>query len=306
MINWVDFLKKNKIYFYVFILGWFVFFEFINPISKVLIGYFTGDLFRDLKGFSDLAFQAHEKMLTLSFVLLLYVCFKKTVSFFEFLLLNVIVFLGNIYEFLDKYVHAALFKLGLFNSFLREGAIEINPQYTRILVFLICYLAIIGILTFKNKRSIDRAFMLIISSSVLITTFLFHIAIPMGFLSFYKNEKIELIMSDAKYNEKKYFCSNKKCSLVSQEDFVKSGNSEHIKISGNFVGTESVISGCVLRKEERNYLCFSDSQSLLSMGYLSKIWFALLTAVAHGVWIYFGFFFLFLHKRKAIRKLVGA
>ncbi len=306
MKSWVDFLKNNTVYLYVFILCWFLFFELINPISKVLFAHFNGELNNNLKYFSDLAFQSHEKMLTLSFVLLLYVFLKKTISFFEFFLLNIIVFFGGIYEFLDKYVHPLLFKIGIFNSILREGATEINPQYTRILLFIVFYIGLLVLIFIKQKRSIDRTFVFLISSSVLITTFLFHISIPMSFLSFYKHEKIYLVMSEAKYAERNYFCNNKICSEVSMEDFNKNERQEYIKTSGNFIGTESVIEGCILREHENIYICFVDSKSLFSMGYLSKTWFAFLTAVAHGFWIYFGFLFLFLHKRKIIRKLASA
>ncbi len=314
---------------------YFISFDILFPINKVILSFFSGDLFdlNNLKYLADNMVYSHAKVMTVGFLLMCFLIFKRTISIIEFTILNAFVFIFDIYEFMDNYLHGFLFSTGIFNSLLRQGATEINPQYTRILLFLVGFIALSIMICFKNKRTIDRAFVFIISASMIITTFVFHLAIPMGLFKLDKQEKIELFVKNIEELPIKYLCKDKSCLVIDksfkeeniiskagnvvfseQENFISSAkeflsndknkNLTYVAISGNFIGTDVILKACRIKEEESVTLCYFDNKSTEKVALMSKLWFAFLTCLAHFIWIYFGLGLLLLHKNRIVSKLV--
>lgn len=317
------------------VLFYFISFKVAYPVNQTVYHFFNGSLFQMdvLKDLSNSAFLIHSKMITLGFVLLVILLFKRNISLLQFTLTVVAVFILPIYEWIDMYGHETVFSLGLYNSIMREGATQVNPQYTRIVLFVIGLIALIVLVIRKKTRTMDRAFMLLITGSIIITTFLFHIAIPMGTLKISKDEKIKAFYTEIIEVPIGYACRNKNCYVLDtqfkqeskkilldsikqedQDNFIleaknyfsneKNRNYPYLKAVGNFVGTDTTFSACIYRAKENKFLCTFDNQQMISQGLLAKIWFALLTAIAHFIWIFFGFGLLFLHKYRKIQKIV--
>lgn len=317
------------------LIFYFVSFKVAYPVNLTIYHFFNGSLFQMdiLKELSNSSFLIHSKMITLGFVLLVILLFKRSLNLIQFTLTVVAVFLLPIYEWIDLYGHETVFNLGLYNPIMREGATQVNPQYTRIVLFILGFIALFVMVILKKTRTIDRAFMFLIAGSMIITTFLFHVAIPMGTLKLSKDEKIKAFYTELIEVPIGYACRNKNCYVfdlqfkqeskkilldsIKEEDqdtFIaeakkyfsngKNKNYPYLKSVGNFIGTDTTFSACIFRARENKYLCTFDNQQMISQGLLAKIWFALLTAIAHFTWIFFGFGLLFLHKYHKIQKIV--
>ncbi len=317
------------------VLFYFISFKVAYPVNLTVYHFFNGSLFQleILKTLSNNSFFIHSKMITLGFVLLVILLFKRNLTLFQFTLTVVAVFLSPIYEWIDIYGHETIFNMGIYNPIMREGATQVNPQYTRIVLFLLAFIALTVLVLIKKTRTMDRAFMFLIAGSMIITTFLFHVAIPMGTLKLSKDEKIKAFYTELIEVPIGYACRNKNCYVLDlqfkqeskkilldsikeedQENFIaeakkyfsneKNKNYPYLKSVGNFIGTDTTFSACIFRAKENKFLCTFDNQQMVSQGLLAKIWFALLTAIAHFIWIFFGFGLLFLHKYRKIQKVV--
>ncbi len=317
------------------VLFYFISFKIAYPVNLTVYHFFNGSLFQMevLKDLSNTSFLIHSKMITLGFVLLLILLFKKSLNLIQFTLTVIAVFLLPIYEWIDIYGHETVFNLGVYNSIMREGATQVNPQYTRIVLFILGFIALFVMVLMKKTRTMDRVFMFLIAGSMIVTTFFFHIAIPMGTLKLSKDEKIKSFYTELIEVPIGYACRNKNCYVfdlqfkqeskkillnsIKEEDqdvFIseakkyfsndKNKNYPYLKSVGNFVGTDTTFSACIFRAKENKFLCTFDNQQMISQGFLAKIWFALLTAIAHFFWIFFGFGLLFLHKYYKIQKIV--
>lgn len=317
------------------IIFYFISFYLAVPVNLTIYHMVVGDLYdySNLESIANKSFIIHSKLITLGFILSILLIARKNINLMLFTAITFIVFVFPIYEFIDNYIHEILFKTGIYNFAIREGGSQVNPQYTRILLFILSSFVLLVLFLNKKTRTIDRTFMLLISGAVIITTFFFHMAIPMGSLKLSKAEKVNefvKIMVEAPIG---YACKNKNCFVLDQDfnvvnkiilnntikddfedSFIRGAKlfyskpenkmSYYFKTLGNFIGTDTTFSSCLYRVREKVFLCSFDNTQMRSQGLLAKIWFSLLCAIAHFTWIFLGSGLLFIHKDKIIQKIV--
>ncbi len=299
---------------------------------NTIYGFINGAVFNDkkLSSLADNIVSVHAKLLTLGFLLAVFIVVKKRITLINFSVILFISWFLGLYEFMDKYVHPLLMNTGIFSSFLRSGATELNPQYTRLTLFLLATI-ILFVLSYRNKtRTIDRSFILLINLSMVVTTFIFHLAIPMGLLKYTKEERLNTYVTNAQELPVEFFCKNKTCIFFDEkfeektEKFI--GNREMSEQysgfvnyskeffshnenlvypvygnAGDFVGSTSTFQLCLFKDKE--FICAFDNNSMKNYGTLSKAIFAFLVSIAHGIWIFGGLLLLAMHKTRAIKKI---
>lgn len=317
----------------VFFILFFLIFEII-PVWINIVDLFLSKGLLDkkilLKATDDSIF-IHSRLLNVGMLLTFVAIIKKKINVIDFGLILLVSFWTKMYELIDNSVHPYLIKVGFFDFLFKTNITELNPQYTRIIIFTLFFSILLLMVVFRKTRTMDRSFIFLISSSILITTFLFHMALPMGMLRYTKHEKMENFVSHAKENNDGYFCKKRSCiflyddfteideSFVGNRNLIEKNNDFilHSKeffskkeneiypiygISGDFIGTYSVFKVCL--KKQYGYMCSFDDSLLKDYGYQSQLWFSFLTSVAHAFWIFFGILFLFLHKLKLMKFLV--
>jgi hypothetical protein len=328
------FIKSLHIFCFI-IISKVLFIDVFPAWYDVFSAFFSGKLndYDVLFGVNDGAVSIHSKLITLSFVLMIVVLIKRNLSLVGFTVALIISFELDLYEFLDQSVHPFLMNLGVFDSFKRPGINEVNPQYTRLFLFVSVAIVLFVTSCWKKTRTLDRSFVTIISWSVIITSFLFHMAIPMSMLKYAKNDRMSSFVEQIVELPSNYFCKNKTCLFFDKsfnekkELFV--GDKELAKQfsgfidwskefyslpenrqqrlhgnSGNFVGVISIFHACIYT-DVGEMLCAIDDNSMKNYGRLAQLWFAFLTSMAHGIWIFVGVLLLSLHKSRKIKYLVG-
>ncbi len=328
------FVKSINIFCFLLIFK-VLFLDILPAWNSVLSAFLSGKLndYDVLFRVNDNAVSVHSKIITLAFVLMLVALIRRNLSLIGFSVSLFVSFELDLYEFLDKVVHPFLMSLGVFDSFKRSGIEDINPQYTRL--FLFVFVAILLVLTslWKKTRTLDRSFITIISLSVIVTSFLFHMAIPMSILKYTRIDRMNSFVEQIVELPSDYFCKNKTCLFFDKEfkerqelfvgskelanqfnGFIESSKSfyslaENRKHrlhgnSGNFVGVISIFHACIY-KDNGGMLCAIDDKSMKDYGRLAQLWFAFLTSMAHGFWIFGGVLLLSLHKNRKIKHLVG-
>jgi hypothetical protein len=314
------------------LIGGILLLDIIPSWFLVIYNFINGSVF-DTKALANLAekvVSVHSNLLTLGFLITLFAIIKKRITLINFgAILFVSWFLG-IYEFMDETLHPLLMQTGIFSKFLRPGISELNPQYTRLFLFLITTITLF-ILVCRNKtRTIDRSFVLLINLSMIITTFIFHLAIPMGILKYAKTERLNNYVENMTELPNEFFCKNKTCiffddkfvekkekfvgerALVEQfsgfidysKNFFSDKNNLGFPVygsAGDFIGTKSIFHACVLKTNE--FICAFDSNSMKNYGLISKAMFAFLLSIAHAIWLFGGLYLLSMHKNRSIKKL---
>lgn len=326
---------KNKLEILSFIFIFYILFGEIIPVwGNVFELFLNKEIFNTkiLIDVTDDMLFVHSRILMLGILLTIFAVIKKSIGIIDFASLLLISFSTKLYELMDKELHPLIFKTGILNYFLHENSSVLNPQYTRILFFLISFIALFSLILFKKTRTIDRFFIFLISGSILVTTSLFHIVLPMGMLKYAKKEKMEELIYQGYNLENKYLCKHKTCIILDKDlnekkemfigdinlqknnqnfineakKFFINKNNEKFPIygmSGNFIGTYTVFNVCL--KKENEYLCIIDDNAIKDYGLHSELWFAFLTSIAHTFWLLFGLVLLWLHKSKLIRKIVN-
>lgn len=339
-IQEIFFKKINKLQLVSLFFIVFVFFaEVLSPWFSVLKSFFESAFFEKnhLEYVMGESFSVHSKMLTFGFLLILTMIFKRTIGLLLFAIILFISFFTDLYHFMDETIHPLLFNTGIFSTFVRNNVNGINPQYTRLTLFVIVSIILLVMVFLKKLRTIDRSFVVIISMSIMITTFIFHVAIPMGILKYAKKEHTERFIEEIYNLPTSYVCRNKTCLLYDEKfneisekflgnrelaqqfagfidaskDFYSHPENRINPIygnSGNFTGVVSIFHICIYKNNEGkdSYFCVIDDNAMKDYGKFSQLWFSFLTSVAHGVWLFGGMLLLALHKSRKIKKLAGS
>jgi hypothetical protein len=236
----------------------------------------------------------------------------------------------NSYQFFDSFLHPIFFKLHFFDIVMRPGQRIVNPQYTKILFyFLIIFILLIQCFT-KKQRSVDRIFMLLIISSALVTTTVFHFAIPMGMFKMTKYELENKLIDNILYEPKNVLCAKKDCFYLDNSlQVIQKETNSNIEIYNKYsfilgLGEKIIyqnkqvfystslgdINGAgfdyvttVLQRTSNGYFLVFDSEGVKPIARHSEIWFSFLSTIAHFIWFYGGILVLFLHKQIMFRKL---
>lgn len=238
-------------------------------------------------------------------------------------------FLLDSYQFFDHTLHPFLFSLHIYDFLLRNGQTILNPQYTKIFIFLLILTVILIQCFIKKYRSVDRIFTALMISSVLVTTLVFHFAIPMGMFKIAKKELEHALIEKVIFQDKKLLCEQRECFILDNSLKIisksQSANLDTFKnysfflpkvvpelneknrffsISlGDFQGQGFDYIITVLERTDSKYFLIYDKKASNKVSRHSEIWFAFLSSIAHFIWVYGFLGLLFLHKQVMFRKL---
>lgn len=298
----------------------------------IVYNFLNGLIFNEktLTELTERVVSVHSNILTLGFLLTCFIIIKKRITLINFSVILFSSWFLGIYEVMDKSLHPLLMQTGIFSSFLRPGISELNPQYTRLLLFILATITLFILSYRKKTRTIDRSFILLINLSMIITTFIFHLAIPMGILKYAKEDRLNTYVENMIELPSEYFCKHKTCMFFNEKfeeekekfigernlsnqfigfidyskNFFKDKNNLEFPVygsAGDFVGTNSIFHACLLK--EKQFLCAFDNNAMKNYGLISKAMFAFLLSIAHGIWIFGGLYLLSMHKNRNIKKI---
>lgn len=320
------------IFIFNFIVITYTILIFIKGIGFVIEGSFNKDLYRydSLLEILSSIFTVHSGLLIVPLWLMLTLFFKRNLRLYNFSIALCLSFFINSYELLDKHLHPFLESLHIYDYFLREGQVVLNPQFTKILLYIVSIIIMFFICLDKKKRTMDRVFILLISLSVIMTTIIFHITIPMGYFKFIKNEQQILLVNNFKSSAHlKDFCIKKDClslnktleitNIISGTDFNfnnhsyfknrinkffsdNNSNSIYSDSLGSFEGQKFDYILTAVMKDKDDYIVVMDDKVLKPYARQSEIWFCFLSSLAHFVWIYGGILLLFIHKKRFLKR----
>jgi hypothetical protein len=306
--------------------------DIIPSWFSIIYNFINGSIFADkvLINLADKIVKVHANLLTLGFLLTLFIILNKRITLINFSVVLFVSWFLSIYEFIDEKLHPLVMKTGLLSSFLRPGISELNPQYTRLILFLLSSIVLFTLVYRSKTRTIDRSFILLVNISMIITTFIFHLAIPMGVLKYAKEDRLNTYVENMIELPNEFFCKNKTCVFFSEnfdekkdkfigqrdlsnqfinfmdysKQFFSDKNNLEFPVygsAGDFVGTNTTFHACVLKNKE--FLCAFDSKAMKNYGLIAKTMFAFLVSIAHAVWIFGGLYLLSMHKNRSIKKL---
>ena len=246
------------------------------------------------------------------------------------------VFIIPVYELMDSYLHPFLFNTGIYNFLLRKNQTILNPQYTKIILYIIL-LSVLGIMViYKKTRTLDRLIMFFMGSSVLVTLILFHTAIPSGFFVLAKNQAVKEVLNQLNTVSAQEMCKNNNCFVLDKNNkstsltgndysnyktydwFIlnakkdlESSPSQTVAIQavGDFSNQRFDYIIMAIKKVEinkvENFLVFADENKMKPYSRQSEIWFSFLTTAAHSIWIFGSLLLIFFHKYRFKKKLIA-
>lgn len=303
----------------------------ISGIATIMINTVQGNIYSNtsLIFLQQKISRVHGSLLMVPMFIGLFMVFIKKLKLWHLAISIAGGFLLDSYQFLDHTIHPFLFSLHIYDFLLRSGQTILNPQYTKIFIFLVILIVLIIQSFIKKYRSVDRIFLSLIVSSVLVTTLIFHFALPMGMFKIAKKELENSLIEKIIFQDKKLLCEIRECfvlddsfKIISQSN---SANTETFKNYSFFIaqvapqlnennrffstslgdfqgqGFDYIIT--VLEKTNDNYFLVYDKKASNKVSRHSEIWFAFLSATAHLIWVYGGLALLFLHKQVMFRKL---
>lgn len=287
--------------------------------------------YNDLLNIRSHIFRVHSALLMTPLYLLIVSLFKRHIKLYDFALAIIFSFLIPTYEWFDNYIHPLLFKTHIFDIFLQPGQTILNPQYSKLFIYFLLIVVLLGLQLFKKGRTPDRIFILLISSSVLITVFIFHITIPMGYFKLIKYQLQENLVQQINSETEEIYCKNKSCFLLDKDlnlktknknadpqllntysyfthgikNFYDNTHKDEIFTSalGDFRGQEFDYIISAAQPRGKDYFIVMDENVAKKYARHSEIWFSFLTSCAHFIWIFGGMTLLFIHKQRFFRKL---
>jgi hypothetical protein len=303
--------------------------------SAFLVAFFDGSLL-DARLFdaADMIVSLHDDVLTAALLLIVSMLFHRSVTAVRLATAVAAAYAFGVYDFMDGTLHPFLVKLGVYDFVTRGGQTGVTPQVSRSFALLGASAALLALCILRRTRTVDRMFVLLVAGAVVVTTFLFHIALPMGVLRTERARTAETMLTEARYMPIEVFCRDRGCLFLDRafaeaigkrvaegplppQRFVERSAStvpfdgidtQEVR-STTFNGTAFEVDGCVSRHDSRppatGYLCFADTRYLDVFARTTAAWMGFLSSVAHGVWLYGGMFLLWLHKRRFFRKARG-
>jgi hypothetical protein len=269
----------------------------------------------------------HADVLTTALILIFVMLFRRSLTSVGFAIAVLGAFVFGVYDFMDNVLHPLLVDAGFYDFMTRGGQTGVTPQVSRSFVLFGSTAALFTLCLFKKTRTRDRVFVLLIAGVVIVTTFIFHLALPMGVLRLEKDRVADMLVTEAQYMPLEVFCYGRTCMFLdgefreieakrlgshplpplefverSAQAVVEGGRATKYVRSTSFNGTTFSIDGCLARRDERqpatDYICFSDARLLDGLGRTTAAWMAFLSSMAHATWLFGGIFLLWLHKRR--------
>lgn len=328
-----DVVLREFIFWISMIIIIWSFFTTISGISYVM----NADIHDRLYQYDDIVkalseiFKIHSSILMAPIVLSCFMLFKKHMKI-EYVAISLLLsFFVPIYQYSDQYLHPLLFSTHIYDFLMVKGQTVLNPQYTKILIYLILISILFVFALLKKTRSADRIFVLLIASAILVTTIVFHFALPMGMFKYTKYQLQQDIVNQMNTLPQDMYCEKRSCFILDKNlNMLKKTNDSNEELLsryayfthgiktyyeqthstqvfttalGAFQGQmfDYVISAAKPVKE--GYLIVMDENINKPYSRQSELWFSFLAAVAHGFWFFGGVGLLFLHKKRFFRKL---
>ncbi|MCS4089434.1 hypothetical protein [Rhizobium sp. BK176] len=296
--------------------------------ARFLVAFFDGSLLDGgLDDTAEMIISVHSDVMTSALLLVAVMLFRRSLSAFGFTAALLGAFVLGVYDIMDNDIHPFIVALGVYGDVPVGGSLAgVNPQVTRMVAFFGLTATLFGLCLLKKTRTRDRIFVLLIAGAVIVTTFLFHIALPMGTLRFEKNRVADMLLNEARYMPLETFCPNRTCMffdsgfaevaskriasdplpfdgfVTHSGEHVTRGNSTKYVRSTSLKGATFAVDACLPRRDDRapatDYMCFSDAHTLDGLGRTTAAWMGFLSSAAHATWLFGGTFLLFLHKRR--------
>lgn len=281
-------------------------------------------------------FSIHSSILISAIMLLYLSIFKRTIKIYMvagILLFNIIL---PTYHFMEFVVPHYLDYLGIYNWRKSEGQLMFNPQWTNVYLLIIGLIILFIQVCLKKTRSFDRIFAFVISLSITLTLILFHSVVVFGYYKFQREYQVSLLERQILHESKDEFCKNRMCfdiyykqdgksfDIVNTNKFTKVNNQyfdkyfpfvlftlQMYKLNINevkashlqnpeTVGFDYFTFG--VKKVDKNNAIFVLDNQNRKFSEINIVFFSLLTAVAHTIWIVLGYGVLFLHKEYFFKK----
>lgn len=323
--------KKIDLIALLCLLGILIFTLFHISDAIILINneYLVKDI--ELK-FKDLIW-IHSGFLNFGIILCIYAIFFKTINYKRYLVLFLIAFLSGMYAFMDHKLHPYLRDMGFYDFLMRGGQTVSNPQYTRLLVYFIVITLLGFILLFKKQRNLFRFFSLFISGSIVFTAMLFHVAMPMGYFSYLKNQEMNRKVTELNQVSVGEICDVTKCIMYDENWnilFKDAGLSDNFEISyeASRKNVENILNNqpdidyvraelstfdnsnfdyalSIMLRTGNGYIWIIDDELIKEYSRIAELVFVILALMANTMWIFlFGLMMVF-HQNKRIYKLKG-
>lgn len=273
----------------------------------------------------------HSGFLNFGIILAFYAIIFKTINYKRYLIICLIALFSGLYSFMDHTLHPYLTGTGIYDYIMRSGQTVSNPQYTRLLVFFIVLSTLGTILFFKKQRNLFRFFSLFISGSMVFTVMIFHVAVPMGYFSYLKNQEMNREVESLNSVNVLDVCYIKKCITYNKDwniIFKDEGLSESFEINhetsrqniqkilderkeikyiraelSTFENNNFDYALSIMLRTDKGYLWVIDENLIKEYSRLSELVFALLALMANTMWIFiFGLIMVF-HENKKIYKI---
>lgn len=322
--NVVDFISA------IVLLG--VFSYSLYEFSRVLYYFATGDLLvnENLKGLFQRVVFVHSGLITSGFLLIIYALFKKNIVLAEFAIITLVGFFAGIYGWMDTHLHQFLFNSGAYGFLMRDGQSVLNPQYTRIFLYLIAIVVLFLVIFVSKQYRLQRIFILLISSSILFTTIIFHFAVPMGYFKFVRNNALYEMAYEIENKEIREVCRQKNCIVLDKnwevvfqdekisKDFMsfygpqirsiqelldRSDINYYKTFLSNFRGNTFDYVPLIIEKTGENVVLITDESLTTGYSRISELVFVSITIVAHLFWYFLGFGLYLLHKSRKVYRL---
>lgn len=293
-----------------------------------VVAFFDGSLLDSrLDEAAETIISLHADVLTTALLLIVVMLFRRSLTAIGVGISVLVAFAFGVYDFMDNVIHPLVVNLGVYDFVTRGGQAGVTPQVSRSFALFGSTATLLLLCLFKKTRTRDRVFVLLIAGAVIVTTFIFHLALPMGVLRFEKDRVADMMLTEARYMPLEVFCNDRTCMFLDGEfreieakriashplppsEFVNrsaravidGGHATKFVRSTSFNGTTFSIDGCLARRDERqpttDYICFSDARLLDGLGRTTAAWMGFLSSVAHATWLFGGTFLLWLHKRR--------
>lgn len=323
----INFISYIIVYWYSFLSVFYFIKIFKSGFGEYLLDY------NNLLYTLGLAFKIHSTVLIVGMILSYMLIVKRSFSISMLASAIVLSYFFHGYEFIDNTIHPLLFSTGIYNFLLRDGQHILNPQYTKIFLFLISLFILLSLSIIKKYRTIDRIFFTIITCVILTTTLLFHYAIPMGMFKVARNSMENELIEKSKYISNDDLCINKSCFYFDENyKIIKSVDSEkeiyikrysyyfntaffllnnkeykkdyYISSLGDFSNQRFDYIIALTKKTNNGYVAILDDSVMKKISRNSELWFSFLASCAHFIWIFGGSYLLMAHKNRINKRKV--
>jgi hypothetical protein len=186
--------------------------------AAFVVAFFDGGLLDErLDATAETIISLHADVLTSALLLIFVMLFRRSLTVFGLSAAVVGAFGLGVYDFMDNVVHPALVDVGLYDFVTRGGQAGVTPQVSRSFALLGSTLALFALCLFSKTRTRDRVFVLLIAGVVIVTTFIFHLTLPMGVLRFEKDRVASMMLTEARYVSAEVFCHGRTCIFLDGE-----------------------------------------------------------------------------------------